>query len=171
MSTGVGRRGMTRRAIDLAARRRPARGAHRLGREQHVLGGYQGADASERRGAHQSVLCRAAVCGGARRPQRHGIACSSAPPADSVIVLSAWHWDLSTSRARSTRALGRIGRPAGGRPDAGRRRARNSSAGRASSASTAERDDSRGVCGSRRTMRDVPHFPGRRERDAVQRVA
>ena len=51
-------------------------GARRLGREQHVLGGHQGADAAEGRGAHQSVLCRAAIRRGARRSRPRGIACS-----------------------------------------------------------------------------------------------
>ena len=39
----------------------------------------------------------------------------TAPARDGVIVLSGWHWTLSANGASSARALGRVGRAAGGR--------------------------------------------------------
>ena len=109
------------RRVIWRARRRAARGARRLDRAATRTGRTPRCRC--RRRARRSPIRSTPRSDSPRRSARapRGIACSRIPPADAVIVLSAWHWNLSAAAPRGARALGRVGRPSGRRRDAGRR--------------------------------------------------
>ncbi len=112
-------RRMTRSRIIVAARRRICSWRSSPGSRNNTdWVGHDGADASERGGAHNPFYAaqRFAEALGARTAWDRVV---HGPPADAVIVLSALAVEPEREPARSARALGRDGRPAGRRRDAG----------------------------------------------------